>query len=317
MRSSNYWISIVFVILFTSCTQEIDLKPIITLGEPALSGLISPGRNSVIYLGMTSPILNQTGSTLEWTDIEIWKGNVKVYTESNNILNQINIPGQLLQEDHRYTIIIKLPDGKQVTSFDSIPELVKIDRAEGFYGKTYGADGGEHSDYSVTFTDPPDSRNYYELVFIRQQQFDSLIQISYMSIIEIADPVIQAEGDLDYYPNSFVFSDDLFNGQQYTLTMKLIGGSSNIMVKEPLIEGEDGTYFILRSVSKTYYDFRKSWIRHRRTQNRGAFDKEPLATILIGNPIPLFSNVVNGYGIFAAYNQDFKKVEVKKWKQPE
>jgi len=262
---------------------------------------------------MTSPILNQTGKSLEWTDIGIWKDNELVVTESNNILNQITIPGQLVQENHRYTIIIKLPDGTQVTSCDSIPELVKIDRAEGYYGKTYSADGGEHSDYSVTFTDPPDSRNYYELIFIKQQQIDSLIQICFMSIIEIADPVIQAEGDLDYNPTSFVFSDDLFNGQEYTLTMKLIGGSDCIMVKESLVFGEDGTYFILRSVSKTYYDFRKSWIRHRRTQNRGAFDKEPLATILIGNPIPLFSNVVNGYGIFAAYNQDFKKVEVKKW----
>ena len=91
-------------------------------------------------------------------------------------------------------------------------------------------------------------------------------------------------------------------------------GSSRVWLSEPMVSGGNGTYFILRSVSRTYYDFRKSWLLHKRTQNQGAFDKDPLATLLIGNPTSVISNVTNGYGILAAYVQDFIKVDVKQWK---
>ncbi|MFA6482970.1 MAG: DUF4249 domain-containing protein [Bacteroidales bacterium] len=312
MRSQSF--CFLLVILFTSCTQEINLKQSDTIQYPVMSGLISPDRNSNIYLGKTLNILGQTQEVLEWTNIELRMNGIRVIGFRNQDLSLITIPADVLIEGSSYQIMVNLADGTEVSANDTIPVLVRIDQAEKVIGKTYDAYGTPHSDYSMTFTDPADIRNYYELLIFTQRWMDTLILVGYHHNVEIADPVIQAEGILDYNPASFVFSDDLFNGRSYTLNMKMKNeGLAQVSLHEPMINAGNGTFLVLRSVSKTYYDFRKSWILHRRTQNRGAFNEEPLATILIGNPTPLYSNITNGYGIFAAYSQDFIQVEMKKW----
>ncbi len=316
LKHPEYWVLLFLFIVF-SCTQEIELKTTDIQREPVLSGLISPGRNSIINLGTTSSVLDDDSTKLEWTDFELWKGNDLVFYEPDKTLQKITVPGQLLRENCRYTLVIKLPNGKEVTATDSIPALVRIDRAEGFIGKTYDSYGAPHYDYAITFTDPPDERNYYELLFISQNWWNSKVEVSYLNTVEIADPAIQAEGLVDYNPVSFVFSDNLFNGREYTLNMKMFNeGTYHAWLSEPMVSGGNGDFFILRSVSRTYYDFRKSWLLHKRTRNQGAFNEEPLATLLIGNPTSVISNVTNGYGILAAYVQDFIKVDVKQWKQP-
>jgi len=71
-------------------------------------------------------------------------------------------------------------------------------------------------------------------------------------------------------------------------------------------------YVELRSVSRAYYLFRKSWIRH--TFNRGpSFTRFEIDYIydtrLIGDPVEMYSNIEGGLGIFASYVVDEKETE--------
>ena len=68
-------------------------------------------------------------------------------------------------------------------------------------------------------------------------------------------------------------------------------------------------YGILRTTSRAYYKYRKSWIRHSNNQQIGNQIEELLFMTLIGDPVPMYTNVEGGYGIFAAYNQTYYKLE--------
>ena len=57
-------------------------------------------------------------------------------------------------------------------------------------------------------------------------------------------------------------------------------------------------WFCVISV-ETIILYRKYWARHR--FNQVAIDREVGNLLYMGEPIAMFNNIVNGYGIFAGY----------------
>jgi len=149
-------------------------------------------------------------------------------------------------------------------------------------------------------------------VFIQQQfpnKYTSSYSISFQIEPVIADPVLRAESDLDYSPFTYLFSDKLFNGQQYLMKNKFMsavtgGYFTTSFAPEPKVH-----YAILRTVSRNYFNYRKLWLRHYRNQQIGNKVEEPISTTLLSSPIPMYSNIKGGYGIFAAYNQTNYKLK--------
>jgi len=104
---------------------------------------------------------------------------------------------------------------------------------------------------------------------------------------KITDPVLLNEGDIPYLPTTYFFSDELFNGQKYTLQINRDLGYG---IPQKII---------LRSVSRNYYLYRKYWTRHYYNQTT---DESGLRGIIYkGEAQPMYNNIENGYGIFAGY----------------
>jgi hypothetical protein len=167
-----------------------------------------------------------------------------------------------------------------IYAVDTIPQRASIVDATIIWSVAIDQYNTHISQVNITFSDPPGVRNYYEL-FIGQSS-------AYNSDTKITDPVLIHEGDAGFFPDSFFFSDELFDGKEYTLK-----------VNKELGSGKRHVNVVLRNISRTYYLYRKHWARHR--YNQIAIDREVGYLLYMGEPLTMFNNIVNGYGIFAGY----------------
>jgi hypothetical protein len=162
--------------------------------------------------------------------------------------------------------------------------------------------------------------HYYELMFFTQARrefqgsFKTYYDINYIagSILE-ADACIANEKYLNSYFSTFVFFDENIDRQKGTVHVKFIygyagGGAYSSALGNPSdIMGPEAEYTALRSISKSYYLFRKSYYIY--ITNQELFQKwdpsDPFSVLINTNPSDVFTNVKNGYGIVAAYQHSY------------
>ena len=100
---------------------------------------------------------------------------------------------------------------------------------------------------------------------------------------------------IDYY--NILLSDELFDGKNVRL--KLYSEYSDY---------DTELYIYFRSVSRTYYQYKKKLLRHIENQYSNIWSGT-------GNPVTLFSNIENGYGIFAGYCEQVDTIKIAEWKK--
>ena len=157
----------------------------------------------------------------------------------------------------------------------------------------------------LQLSDPGDAVNYYEIVayavtldslpqYDRMGNFvgyDTLRQRQRVSF-QTDDPVVNNSfssvvGD-EFYGSSLLFNDDLFSGEGYTVdftTNNVSGYSTGSILKKLTVE--------LRTLSEDQYQY----LRTRDLQEFNNGD-------LFSEVVPVYSNVENGFGIFAGYSAD-------------
>lgn len=168
----------------------------------------------------------------------------------------------------------------------------------------------------LTLEDPTDEDNYYEIVvmkrlirYVRSGNINEGIDtVEYERIRQLAflssdDPVFSSQDDLllnnnYFFNNSLMFSDETFNGEQHTISFKFNG--MYIDNQDRLYyEDEKGVYFIvLRTLSRDQYLYYQSLDLQRQTEGN------PFA-----EPVPIYNNIVGGYGIFAGFSQDMQVID--------
>ncbi len=102
------------------------------------------------------------------------------------------------------------------------------------------------------------------------------------------DPVITTEGLDQYYPPLLLFKDDYFKNVNVDVNF--------------YFEKEVNSKFWLRffNFSPEAYNYIKSWIIHEYTQDYDFWE--------VYEPLPLYSNIENGYGIFAGYSSELYEI---------
>ena len=224
--------------------------------------------------------------------------HVILYEDTHKILDKMVLSDSLMTNIYPtdgclYKLKVQTIGFDTVIAYESLPYSVSINEATIKPAVALDSYGDKIAEVGVTFTDLANKPNYYELLVVNS--FVGGRISSYVPIDperEIIDSVILNEGDKNYFPTTFFFSDELFDGQEYTLRFRhRILNSTQFGV-------------VLRSTSKNYYLYRKYWTRHYFNQPTHEFGFEGL--IYKGESQAMFTNVVNGYGIFAGYVESAK-----------
>ncbi|MCF6352609.1 MAG: DUF4249 domain-containing protein [Cyclobacteriaceae bacterium] len=153
---------------------------------------------------------------------------------------------------------------------------IKDDKAyDNFYDiSVYRGGYFERYDYSV---DPPvliDSLYSYQKLYLQSR-----------------DPGLE---DFQSYGQNILFNDELFNGSTYKMNVL-----SSIWIDSDYPDENQYTYFVtVKNTSDSYYLYELS------SQLQYWVDGDPFA-----QPVTVYNNIENGFGIFSAYNTAVFKVE--------
>ncbi len=273
-----YFIFIILYFSSVSCTKEIEIDIQRFEKKIVVNSLLSTYREFKIHISNT---VKQTDSFNTFND----SIKVLLYENGKIALNEKflsnNFSSSFIPKTGKTYFLKVIIEGlDSIYAFDTIPKKNSI--IDGVK-KPVSMDeyGTQICNVSITITDPKNERNFYEILFVNAQ---------YDWENEITDPVLLNEGDIGYFPDSYFFSDELFNGTTYTLNIKRQAGFYS------------ATKVILRNISYNYYMYRKYWTRH--SYNQKGNDKGIGSLIYMGEPQPMFNNIINGYGIFAGYYQN-------------
>jgi hypothetical protein len=290
----------VILIAITSCTKVVDID--LPSHEPkiAVNSLFTDGRSIRVHLARTTSILDDSDPLITNATIELRQDDVPTdtfYFSSGYYYSHI-----IAEREKKYSLVIKVPDLSDVTCEDIIPERTLIESHSHTDSIMMDSNKFPVMQLGLTFTDEP-GVNYYELSIIADYISDGYQRKGPVWFAATTDPVLNATGLLDYQPQSIVFSDDLFDGNQISLKVNYSIQTGEI----PLI-GSGPAYgyklFVsLRSISHPYYQYRRKQIIYSFLQETDIFTG-------MHDPVTLYTNINGGYGIFAGYSSDNKTINI-------
>lgn len=319
-------IGLIISLLFTvSCKEEIVFKGSELTPRLVVNCLISPDSIIVAQVKQSNPIQKPTygNNTVANAVVRLYEnskfiGFLTLNTEEIEIGNTAysigevySLSGLNLKEGNLYRLEVEASGFEPVSAEVTIPHPVQISTVDTSYItiRDVRNDDARVISFHVKFSDPTSERNYYRLVVRETNGFTGSwgygghegtfyrVRIDHaISLLGSNDVAINPQGS-NYedsflspaYNRFFVFSDDLFNGTDATVSVYIK------RYTHPWIDiKEFNLYEIeLHSISKEYYLYEKSF-----RQFDHKYD-DPFA-----EPVQVFSNIENGYGIFAAYSID-------------
>ena len=199
----------------------------------------------------------------------------------------------------KYFVQVIKKDFKTVTSETFIPAKVKIDTITINPVAYFDEDGSVFSEIAITFTDPVNENNFYELV-VSDINFNYDNDANYYELTT-NDNIVTSES---YYPSLLrfdvkkpkylLFNDETINGEQHTLY---------VYYTPPQHEQDYrfiSDHFItiqLRNVTEEFYLFKTTMIQQ-------GYSRVEDILYGMGEPLNVISNIQNGHGLFAGFNFD-------------
>ncbi len=298
-RSANKltFIAILALFHYSSCVKQIeydfsDFNPV-----PAVNGILIS--DSIINLQISFAEKIDTSAIRFIDDAEVLLYEDDEYLETlTNIENGKYISSFSVAPLKSYRCEVLIRDYPLVTCTDSIPEASDLS----IISQTNRAGFDEEGEYfgSVTFTfrDNPLIRNYYEIRLSRRiretRRNLPLFNTTYDFLLN--------EGIEPASTSTLLFSDELIKEEYNTITLNYKHQSKSVRDGRQYFKAHT-LYLELRTISYNYYRYMKSFYLY----NENIYPKIIEGVI---SPFPVYSNIDNGYGIFAGYSAVIDSIHV-------
>lgn len=312
----NHLLLSLMLVTLSTCTKTLDFDDEGFANQVVVNGIIWPDQNFSVYLIQSGSILidRQTNPPLEGT-LELYEDEILI-RQFPSQLGHFTAPDIQTKAGKNYRIVV-FASGRQLNAETTIPmpaEVLSMDTTT--FKNEYGA---KTTSYKIKVKDPR-GEDFYRIVIMHESLFmvsseDTRKYYKYTTQdgIESDDPVFKSVynnfGDkvIDIGPNNdyFIFPDIYFQGKEQTIQFQsafwfnwnpLPGGygdpTNQVMAgkKQPVYDRQ--TIHVQR-LSKDLYNYMK----YLKLYNH--FHDNPFS-----EPLPVYSNVKNGAGIFAGFNDD-------------
>jgi hypothetical protein len=277
---SNYsikYILILILLFIVSCditkTVDYDIPP--SENKIAITGFVGLDNRAEVFISTSHQPLSLEEDSIYEAEVSLFEDGVLIQnlTRNNESIYVSDGFSPELGKTYSISAVIEgFPD--VVSELEIIPSPVKLDSVR------YLLNIDREVLISMYFKDPP-LKNYYAVKIIRSYN-DTLV----------------AKADVVYkiFNPSVVFEDKLFNSQRYTYERKLNLAAGRFNNKSLYYNHID---VILYSITESGYKFFKDLDESDYTNG----DMFTTAT-------QIRSNIINGYGIFAAYSTDTVKLNL-------
>jgi hypothetical protein len=218
----------------------------------------------------------------------------------------------ILRADKNYKLEVKAGNYPELLTESYIPRKTEMNKLEVI--NTKDEEGYEAIGFTLNFKDDPQAENFY---FIQVYEHikehgtsyetgnDTVYIYDNKMYLYSTDP--NAYSDDWYLDDGLLLNDDLLNGKEYSLKFFGYGGygyyySYYDEFGNPIEQDNlEVTYYVsFYSVSKAYYLYYKTLAKHLAAQDEFFME-----------PVQAYTNVENGFGIFAGYSVDIDSAKIQ------
>lgn len=300
--------SFIGMLLLASCRQilEVDLPALDV--KPVVNCVFSPNRPFAVYLSLpgqpTDSVYDPITDGIVTISAENGSKYVLAHQSEGLYVDSLVFP----QVGVKYELEVQVPGYPLLTAEDKIPDSSTqidscrlelrtwVDPQDAMVGTR------QYLNFSVILKDDPSvddcmgfevMHNYEKFQYTADSSYYEIIEDKFAPcIIDSDDPSISAE-DLDRYDEDYLLllKDAMFTSDRQTVSFKEHSYQS-------------GKFWLkFYKYSPACYAYIRAWIIHYYTQSYDFWE--------IYEPMPMYSNITNGYGIFAGYQTDVRIVSFK------
>lgn len=309
------YLSIIILVLLSSCNREIDFDfPDV---EPAIviNSIISPESPISVNISAVMPIAEESYTVVNDTDATgtihylhipkpkycIEDASVLIYEDGELLCSlEYDDEGYYISNKYpkvgsTYTLVVNAPGYKEckaTTTLYNMPVLSNMS-----FSDTVSVDqeGFPLSKLSFTITDNNSDRNFYEMSCRTvSDKYDVEYEWIYFNKSRNTDKVLTQSESLPFNDRVLLFTDEYFRNSSYNLDVIYNYNPYVAMAKYDL-------EITVKAVSESYYEYRRSRIMQE-YQEEGFFENLANYETLSAIPVDIYSNIENGYGIFASYS---------------
>ena len=302
-----------------SCDITTEIEVDIPLKPPKLvinSTLVPSSIPGMKYLGIeitTTTHIFDTSEVKSVTDatVLLYKNGEFVDTLEYNPKSESGLyplgygPFQGPQPGDTYSIEVYAPGYDKVYAQTIIPEKVEIQDVSIIPIGLIDDLGGIWSEVTLTFTDPPENENYYEIVVAYYGRFyDSESHFTLFTNESIITGESYYPSPMELHlkrPKHLIFNDRSFDGETKTLSFYYYPPqiwASFHYISYHLMSLQ------LRNITAEYY-------YHKTTLLQSLNNQEEDVLYGMREPLNVFTNVENGHGVFAGFNEDIFQVLIE------
>jgi hypothetical protein len=266
-----------------------------TPSKIAVNCLMVPDSGITVTIYKSLSILdNAPNKALEKAKLEIFKdGNLMSTLAGANLSTNYYFPDLKPEPGHSYKLVASMNGYETVSAIADIPVAAEIKKLSTsvYDTSSFSWNGSERYYYSkgkllLEVKDKEGTSNYYKLSMYKLEYYysinelgDTIETFTYKNPLqyinnEATHPLIEFSEEFSYY-----FSDQFVDGKNFSIELPI-----NYTGNTP------GTNIIVEfsTLSRDYYLFRQSLKKFNESQNNP-----------FSEPIKVYSNIENGYGIFA------------------
>jgi hypothetical protein len=294
-------ICLLFIVTLFSCEKDFVVQDQLKAKKLVVNSLFSPFSKIQVFVTQSSSPSNPNGiiavstATIDLYENDVFKEKL-VYTPSDSLATfgsykSLHKP----TAGKKYSIKIQEASYGELSAEDSLPAATPIIFSK-LLADTYAPDMSIISTAEMNFKDEASLENFYELIISYQMKSNYVDSLGNKKIKSYYyQPYLTETNKLaeSFNLNGYFFSDKGFDGQQQKITVTYKGA--------PIAQDYDSIqlYIQLHSVSKTNYEYHRTLHIY---QSINTANDDPEA---------VFSNIKNGYGIFAGDNWQTEIVKIK------
>ncbi len=295
----NYFKSLLLILVVSvvSCETIIDLDVPRKDTKMVLNSFFNPDSTFKVFLHRDLYILDEE-DFYEGTQTEVMDATIELFDSEGNLVTNFEYRSKgeyrsdfIPARGEEYLIRAKKEGFKTISSTGSIPNNLAS-----FEVLTINYLRGYDYEFEIKINDLP-GENYYEI-----QSWEEANIVYDGDAIKVVDPSPLVSDELYIDENatsahSIYLSDELFQNQEIDLKINTLWQLQGKCSREDCFDYK--VYITVRSLSKEYFQYRQSSGLQSRLEND-----------VFAEPVNVFTNITNGFGIFAGFNNHDIEVEL-------
>ena len=285
---------------YISCEKVIPFEGDVNTPKLVINSIFQSDSSFKVHVSSSRSVIDTASfKNIDDAIVTIKDRNENIIETLNHVENGFYKGQTFPQENQTYNLEVTHPNYANITASDSLPSPITINSVD--TSTIIDPINGNRLQISMNFDDPENTQNYYlietysvnEYLVIKNSDTTEYELDTTKQFMVLTDEVFQNGGSP--WREQGLFNDLLFNGQNKTLELEIPNDSWSGSE-----DGYDWSYqtltlrLYLHNITLSYYYYRTSLELFQNASGN------PFA-----QPVQVFSNVENGFGVFAGSQISF------------